>query len=429
MLPFKPKKQYTTIAVYTACTIALVILLAVSLFNAASIGAWFGDLFSSFSPLVYGFIFAYLLRPLVKRFEKLFWKLFKVERRETEKTAQRAIALAKGTAILASFLCVAVFLFCFVFFLVPLLVGDSAQLGRNLLHLATSSIDLINEIGAIFGFTFTSTDVTDFIISSRDTILSYAADFGAGFAVTVFEMIVGLCLSAGILFHRTALSARVRRIFVSLFPYRAVNYVSRVTKYSDGVVGKYLVGKIVECLIIGLLYLIVLPIIGCPYPFLITIIMTVTNFIPIIGAILGGIPSGILILTEIMRPGSDTRLWMLIVFIIIVLALEQIDGNIVFPRVIGSIIGLRPVWIMIAVALFGGLFGVIGMFLSVPIFSIVYMLLRDATNHRLAKKDMTQDTEYYSDLFATTAPPRKRAFKHHFFFGVHDKDGDDASKK
>jgi predicted PurR-regulated permease PerM len=114
MLPFKPQKQYTTIAVYTAATIAVVILLAVSLFNIANIRAWFAGIFSALSPLVYGLIFAYLLRPLVKRFEKLFCKLFKVNKRETETGMRRADAIARGTAILASFLCVFAFVFAFV---------------------------------------------------------------------------------------------------------------------------------------------------------------------------------------------------------------------------------------------------------------------------------------------------------------------------
>ena len=203
--------------------------------------------------------------------------------------------------------------------------------------------------------------------------------------------------------------------------------------YSNRVFGKYLVGKIVECTIVGMIYLIILSALNyfikgaIPYPFLITMVMTITNFVPIIGAFLGGIPCGILILT-------GDKPFMVIWFAILVLAIEQLDGNLIFPKVIGSIIDLRAVWIMVAVALFGGMFGVVGMFLSPPLFSIIYMLLRDFSNHRLAKKGMVTDTDYYTDRFASTAPPRKRRFKHHFHIGENEReetntDGTSAEKE
>ena len=145
----------------------------------------------------------------------------------------------------------------------------------------------------------------------------------------------------------------------------------------------------------------------------------VTNFIPIIGAIIGGIPCGILILTG---ENPLLALW----FIVLVLIVEQLDGNIIFPKVIGSIIDLRAVWIMVAVALFGGFYGIVGMFLSAPIFSILYMIVKDATNHRLEKKGHPTVTEHYTDLFATTAAPRKRKLKHLFFLGDKEHEEEDS---
>ena len=419
---FKPNKKYTTIALYAGATIAFVILFATLFLRFSGVSAWFSRVTTALSPLLYGLVFAYFLRPLVNRFERLLRKLLRIDKREGV-AHRRAIFLARGLSLAASYLFVSLLLFLFVFYLIPLLAGDTQELWQRLWGLSGTLVEFVNSIGNSFGFTISASDITKVIYNSRDTILSALTAFGASFSMVLLDLFIGVCLSAGILFNRGTLVAHVRRLGMAIFSFRGFRYIRRTLNYANEVFGKYIIGKIVECAIIGLLYLIVLPIIGVPYPFLITLIMTITNFVPIIGAILGGIPSGILILT------GDNPL-MALWFIIIVLVVEQIDGNIVFPKVIGSIINLRAVWIMIAVAFFGGLYGALGMFLSVPIFSVLYMLVRDGINHLLLKKNEVTDTEFYSDLFATTAPHRRRRLKYHFFFGDREphEDGDKKQK-
>ena len=413
MFPFKPTKQYTQIALYTGATIAVAILFGAIIFHLGTVGNWISTLVSALSPLLYALMIAYLTRPLVARFEHLYEKLFRPAQKETEVKRERADSLVRGLAIATSFVLLTAIILAFCLFVVPLLLGDTKQLGERIVVLAERLVGLVNAFGPTLGFHLTVDGILGFLQSSRAAIVAALTAFGASLATTVFDLLVGVCLSAGVLYYRASLAAVVRRLGAAICSFKVFRYLERVVFYSNRVFGKYLIGKIVECAIVGLIYLIVLPILGVPYPFLITIVMTITNFIPIIGAILGGIPCGILILT-----GEDPllALW----FAIIVLAVEQLDGNIIFPKVIGSIIDLRAVWIMIAVALFGGFWGVFGMFLSPPLFSIIYMLLRDWTAHRLAKKGQPVDTEHYADLFATTASPRKRRLKHLFFLGERD---------
>ena len=418
MLPFKPKKQYTLFALYAGATIAVAILFGVILFNIGTVGGWISGLLSVLSPILYALMIAYLTRPLVARFERLYEKLLHPEKKQTEKKKALAVSLVRGLAITTAFLLLSAIIFCFCFFVVPLLLGDTKMLGERLVQLAERLVELINTFGPAFGFHLTVDGLLNFLQTSRATIMSFVTGFGASVATTLFDVLVGVCLSAGVLYHRKALGAAVRRFGAAICSFKVFRYLERVVFYSNRVFGKYLIGKIVECSIVGLIYLIVLPILGVPYPFLITIVMTITNFVPIIGAFLGGIPCGILILTG---ENPLLALW----FAIIVLAVEQIDGNIIFPKVIGTIIDLRAVWIMVAVALFGGFFGVFGMFLSPPLFSIIYMLLRDGTNHRLEKKGQPTVTEHYTNLFATTASPRKRKFKHLFFLGDREHEDDE----
>ena len=422
MLPFKPNRRYTSVALYAAATIAVVILFATLVIRFASVSDWFARIISALAPLLYALVLAYFLRPLVLRFEGLFSKVLRVDKRE-DTARRRALLGVKWLSIACAYLFVSLCLFLFIFYLIPLLAGDTQQLWQRLFGLSGTLVEFVNSVGADFGVKISTADIANLIYNSRATILAAAAEIGTAISMVTFDLFLGVCLSVGILLNRGVFAAHVRRMGMAIFSFRGFRYIRRTVNYANEVFGKYIIGKIVECAIIGLLYLIVLPLIGVPYPFLITLIMTITNFIPIIGAILGGIPSGILILT------GDNPL-MAVWFIIIVLIVEQIDGNIVFPKVIGSIINLRAVWIMIAVAFFGGMYGVLGMFLSVPIFSVLYMLVRDAINHLLLKKGFVTDTEFYSDLFASTAPPRRRRFKYHFFFGEREphEDGDKNQK-
>ena len=419
MLPFKPNKKYTLFALYAAATVVLSILFGVLIFNLGSVGAWLKRLISSLSPLLYGLIIAYLTRPLVARFERLYKKLFCKAPNLSDAVRTHRENLAKASAIASSFLLLGAIVLCFSVFVLPLLLGDTKLLGERLVLFAEKVVLLANQFGPAFGFHLTVDSVLDFVQTFRDLIMQYATTFSTTIATALFDFFVGLCLSVGILFHRAALASSFKRLFAAICSLRVFRYIERLCFYSNRIFGKYLIGKIVECAIVGLIYLITLPILGIPYPILITLVMTVTNFIPIIGAIIGGIPCGILILTG---ENPLLALW----FIVLVLIVEQLDGNIIFPKVIGSIIDLRAVWIMVAVALFGGFYGIVGMFLSAPIFSILYMIVKDATNHRLEKKGHPTVTEHYTDLFATTAAPRKRKLKHLFFLGDKEHEEEDS---
>lgn len=400
MFPFKPNKQYTVIAICAGAVIAAVILLGVLLFNIGTVIAGISSFFSVLSPIFYALVIAYLMNPLVARFERLYTKKRGAKKEDIPEPGNAARILA----IFSAFLLLFAIVLAFVLFVLPLLVGDGEMLMSRLLTVAERVTVLVNTLGEPFGISISVEQLYGFLGGFTNMIANSIFGIGKSLTLMLFNILVGLCLSTGILYHRRTLLGAVRHAGAAICSLRVFRYLERISYYSNRVFGKYLIGKIVECAIIGLLYLIILPLLGVPYPFLITVIMTITNFIPIIGAILGGIPSAVLILT-----GDDPLLT--IWFAIIVLAVEQIDGNIIFPKVIGSIIELRAVWIMVAVALFGGFFGIVGMFLSPPLFAILYTLIRDFTDHRLAKKGYPIETDLYVDKFASTAPPRRHHLK------------------
>ncbi len=434
-MPFKPNKKYTVVALYAAAVSAVSIVVGVMLFNLPAVLGWFSNLLSVLSPIIYAAIIAFLMRPIVSRLERILHKILGTERKRTERRRRRTDALARMLAITFAFVAIFFLLFCFFYFIVPLLIGDGKALVDGLEGVIGKAFnllkqfDLLESVAGAVGIDFSLNDskaLADFLVQKVSEFRSQIISIGTRTAATTFNLVLGLCISIGVLFHRKHIATAFRHFGAAWFPLRVFRYLERMAFYSNRVFGKYLVGKIIECTIVGLIYLVIFSVINfffkgaIPYPVLLTMIMTVTNFIPIIGAIIGGIPCGILILT-----GSHPL--MVVWFIILVLAIEQLDGNLIFPKVIGTIIDLRGVWIMVAVALFGGMFGMVGMFLSPPLFSIIYMLLRDFSNHRLKLKGLPIETDYYTDRFASTAPPRKRRFKHHFHIGETDAEETDAA--
>jgi len=392
MLPFKPNKQYTTIALYVGAVCAITVAVALVAFRFTALKNAVAPFFEALSPLAFGCVFAYLLRPLVRRLELLFHKLFK------------NMTAAKLVSIAVSFIIVFAAIFSFVFFLLPALAGDTSNLGARLASLFLQAEQLLTDLLAKFNV---SADVfanlAETLGKYYDALVSFIVSLLQGLISATYKILIGIILAAAILFHRDTIATSMRRFSVAMFSSRACLFFHRVISYADHTFGKYLVGKIVEAIIIGTIYLIVLPLIGMPYPYLVAVVMVITNFIPVVGAYIGGIPCGILILTE----NPAMVLW----FIVICLGVEQIDGNLVAPRVIGSILGLRPVWIMVSVALFGGLFGILGMFLSAPIFSVLYMLVKDFADGRLKKKGRSTVTAEYEELFASQAPPKRRSLR------------------
>ncbi len=391
-MPFKPNKEYTTIAMYAGAVCAVTIAVALFVFRFSDIQTAVKPIFRVLSPVALALIFAYLIRPLSVRLDRLFGRFCKRPR------------LSRVLAITLSYVIIFTGLFLFIFFLVPALLGDTGELGSKIVRLFTQAESFITGLLDKLhlpsdAFEGLATTLSQYYDRAVDAVLSIVQSIVLGAYKTIFAFF----LAAIILFHKEGFTATFRRFAMAVLPRGACAFLHRVITHADKTFGKYLIGRIIEALIIGSVYLIVLPLIGMPYPYLVTVVMVITNFIPVVGAYIGGIPCGILILTE----NPVMVLW----FIVICLGMEQIDGNIIIPRVIGSILGLRGVWIMIAVALFGGLFGIWGMFLSAPLFSIVYVIIRDFADARLKKKGRSVVTGEYEDLFASTAPPRKRSLR------------------
>lgn len=387
MLPFKPNKRDTEIALYAGGVCAVIILFVTAIRSFPALLGFFGTVFSALSPVFYGFVFAYLLRPLARLFENLWKKKIRSD------VGYRVLALV------CTYVTVGAILFVFVRFLIPLLIGDGRELWNNTLALLENGRVRLQSFLSKYNITITADDIENAVDRYFGAVMGFAASIGGRVALVAYKLILGVILCIPMLYYRAYISATFRRFCAAVCSDKICLFLHRFFRYTDGVFGKYLLGKIVEITLCGLLYLAVLLPLRFPYAVLLSVLMGLANIVPAVGGYIGGIPAVIILCTK------DTH--MVIWFVLIALVIQQIDATVIGPKVIGSALGMKGVWVIASVAFFGGLFGAIGIVLAAPLFSILYMLVRDFANHRLQKKGLPTERDEYAETFTSRAPERQ----------------------
>ena len=199
--------------------------------------------------------------------------------------------------------------------------------------------------------------------------------FTQGVVRTVTNIVVGFVVSFYLLFDKAHLKSQAKRLMTAYIPEKFVQPTLRVANLTNETFSKFISGQLTEAFILGALCFISMTILKFPYVLLISVIIGITNMIPIVGPILGTIPGAfILLMVDPMK-----AVW----FVVLIIALQQVDGNLIYPRVVGSSVGLPALWVLVAITVGGGLFGLLGMILAVPTFSVIYKLLKTDTAQRL----------------------------------------------
>ena len=206
----------------------------------------------------------------------------------------------------------------------------------------------------------------------------------------VTNLIVGLVVSIYVLSSKEHFFAQTKKVTYAIFSIRTTNALLRITRRADRVFGKFVKGKLIEALIIGLLCFVGMSIFGMPFATLISVIIGVTNIVPFFGPIVGAVFSCILIL--LVDPLSA------VYFAIFILILQQFDGNVIGPKILGDSTGLSSFWVIFSIMIFGGLFGFTGMIIGVPTFALIYSLVAEMVSERLKRNDMPSDTADYEKI-------------------------------
>ena len=198
----------------------------------------------------------------------------------------------------------------------------------------------------------------------------------------------GIILSVYLLASKELFYAHAKKLGYALFPKRVMDKLLEITHTSNNIFTGFIVGKIVDSTIIGVLCFIVMALFNWPYAMLISVIVGVTNVIPYFGPFIGAIPSILLLL--IIDPRTA------VMFGIFILILQQLDGNIIGPKILGDSTGLSAFWVVFSITLFSAIMGPIGMLIGVPTFAVIYSLIRDFAEWRLKTKNMATATDDYA---------------------------------
>ena len=381
------KNKYATIAMYAFLVICGSILLYLGIARFTEIKSGINDFIGTLQPFIIGTALAYLLNFILKFYEKniLSYKWFN----NLNKTAKRAVGIVFTyiTAILITYL--------FIQFVLPQLIDSVVGLVNNIpqyvndvskytnelignVNLQPEYIDLINEkLG----------EAINYIITTISNLLPVIANFVISTTSSVLNIIIGIIVSIYILIDKEKFIALSKKVTYALCSKERAKFVLNLANKSNMTFSKFIGGKILDSVIIGILTFIILTIFKMPYVLLISVIIGVTNIIPFFGPFIGGIPSAIIILFA----SPIQALW----FIIIIIVIQQIDGNIIGPKILGDSIGISAFWILFSLLVAAKFMGVVGMIIGVPLFAIIYSIIKEVVEDKLRKKGLPVETEEY----------------------------------
>lgn len=331
-----------------------------------------------FSPFVLGAGIAFVLNVPMRAFEGLLKKV-KNER------------FRRLIAVVLTILAVLLVLTLVSVLLIPQLGATINTLSNRLneFNLETFIAKMMERFPELTTWVIDYTNLENFDIFS--IIQQALAVFGAGVSTilggtvsaisTVFggivDFVIALVFGLYCLFQKETLARQGRKLLYAFLPEKVGDYIVRVLRLSNSTFSNFLSGQCVEVCILGCLFAVSMAIAGMPYIPLVSILIAVTAFIPIVGAFVGCIVGAFLIFV------NDPSSWQAVIFVIMFLVIQQIENNLIYPRVVGTSIGLNGMWVLVAVAVGGELFGIAGMFLMIPFASVIYTLLREVTNKRL----------------------------------------------
>ena len=241
------------------------------------------------------------------------------------------------------------------------------------------------------------TFVTDGLGNIMTTTISAVITLGTG----IFNAILSFVFAIYCLIRKEILARQGRRILYSFVPERVGDEIIRILRMTNSTFTKFISGQTLEAVILGAMFAVTMPIFNMPYVALISVIISVTALVPIVGAFVGCIFGAFFIL--VVDP--VLAFW----FVVLFLVLQQIEGNLIYPRVVGSSVGLPGMWVLVAVAIGGDLMGVAGMLLMIPLVSVCYTLLRELTDKRLENRQISNDKlQDHPTTIDWQKTPRKR---------------------
>ena len=366
--------------------------------NSRSVSLAFDHVYTVIQPIIMGFIMAFLMNPIMVFFEKritpLLAKVIKSE--EKTKITSRTISTILALVILVV---AVIFIFSAI---IPNLISTVLYLADHIDEQIAGVLDWAN--------TVTKGKYEDAIMGAKDSKIGDLIDQGLGLAkqyinydesdlvsiVTssllsigkfVVNIIIGIFVSIYVLVSKETFKAQAKKIICGVFTPKYSNIILEISRKSGDIFYGFLIGKLVDSIIIGIICYIGCLIMKMPYPVLVSVIVGVTNIVPVFGPYIGAVPTVIIIFLTEPRLG--------IAFLIFVLILQQVDGHVIGPKILGDSTGISSFWVVFAVVVGAGFFGVGGMIVAVPIVAIIYYIMGRIATYLVERRNLPGNTEEY----------------------------------
>ena len=410
---------YTTIVIFFFVHISDVLKIAKSFFTILS-------------PILYGLVIAYLLNYPYKLFHDHAFKKMGTKRKWLKKLKKPLSLLLTYALIISIIVFLVVALIPDLSTNVKTFVDSLPQYRDAVIKASDNAVEFIAKHTGYNLYEYatynnvmsmiTGSDTTAFIKRIATEIVPSAFSTLLGIGAGLYNWIIGIIISIYLLASKERLIRQLKTVILAYTPEKVHRRVFKIADVFNNKCGRFIVGKIIDSAIIGVMCFIGLTIFRFHYPLLISVIIGVFNMIPFFGPIIGAIPTTLLLLLN--NPMEALG------FVVFIIVLQQFDGNILGPKILGESVGISGFWIMVSVILGGGLFGVPGMLLGVPVFAAIYTLVQEGADRRLKQKNITVTAEgpdAEADALQEDAPQEdasqegeKPQKEHHFVEKLHD---------
>ena len=399
---FRWDKKYLYWGVTAFCVIAAAILFYMALNYLPLLKRGLASLLHILSPFVWGLVICYLLTPFMRLVEK---KLFKPLSKKLYKNSKRSNGsrFARGMSVLLSELFLLAILTALVCLIIPQLYSSLQNMVANSpMYIETASrwiTQLLEDFPEIEHYVSqTLGQVNDSLMRwIQNTVLPGLGSLisnvtsGVYYAIMgIYNLVIGIIVSVYVLSNLEQFGASAKRILYSVFSVDMAKKILEGLEFTDRTFMGFINGKLLDSAIIGLICYIVCSILRMPYALLVSVIVGVTNIIPFFGPFIGAVPSSIIIL--LVNPVKC------LIFIAFIILLQQLDGNIIGPKILGSSVGINGFWVMFSIILGAGLFGFWGMLLGVPVFVILYAAITGSVTRKLKRSDLPWEAADYMDM-------------------------------
>ena len=400
------------IGVMIFVTFVVSILFFFAIFRYEGFAGMWSKVLTAAMPIIIGMVLAYLMNPVMLWLERVCRKLLK----DRVKSDRKLRKISRGLAIFGSVIILIAIIALLIAAIVPSVISSITGLITTLPDNVSSVIETIRK--GNFGdskvaelASIALQNATDYIEKyATEKIMPEAQKYVTQITTGVISLvrailnfIIGIIVMVYVMSIQETLAGQSKKIIYAVFKPRTGNIIVETIMKTNDIFGGFISGKILDPLIIGIIAYFGCIILHIPSTVLVAVIIGVTNIIPVFGPFIGAIPS--LLIVVIQSP------WHALYLLIFIVILQQVDGNIIGPKILGSSTGLSTFWVMFSILIGGGLFGFLGMLLGVPVFAVIYYIVRRVVNYALRKKKLPEETMQYTKTVGVDTNSNKLKYK------------------